>query len=236
MHLLFFRLTLFLFLLTATTVINADSLESLLMPGEVIKGHEKYEQECTQCHDTGNKDKQGQLCVKCHAHENILHDLSKKAGFHGRLPELAQNNCKHCHTEHIGRDAKIVLLNSSTFDHSQTDFKLKGKHTQTSCEACHKPEKKYSEAPSDCYSCHKKADVHEGKQGKKCGDCHKSSNWKETGFDHDKTDFPLKDSHKETSCAACHINQKYKDTAKTCFACHQINDTHRGEFGKKCES
>ena len=236
LYLVLARLTLLLFLVTITTAINADSLESLLMPGEVIKGHEKYEQDCAQCHDTSDKDKQGQLCIKCHAHENILDDLSKKTGFHGRLPKSSQTDCKHCHTEHIGRNANIILLDPSTFDHGKTDFQLKGTHAKTSCDACHKPEKKYSEAPSDCYSCHEKVDVHEGKQGKKCEDCHKSTSWKETGFDHDKTDFPLKGTHKDTSCAACHINQKYKDTPKTCFDCHQINDAHRGDFGKKCES
>ena len=236
LYLVVTRLTLLLFLVTITTAINADSLESLLMPGEVIKGHEKYEQDCAQCHDTSDKDKQGQLCIKCHAHENILDDLSKKTGFHGRLPKSSQTDCKHCHTEHIGRNANIIILDPSTFDHGKTDFQLKGTHTKTSCDACHKPEKKYHEAPSDCYSCHEKVDVHEGKQGKKCEDCHKATNWKETGFDHDKTDFPLKGTHIETSCAACHINQKYKDTPKTCFDCHQINDAHRGDFGKKCES
>jgi len=101
---------------------------------------------------------------------------------------------------------------------------------------CHKTNKKYSQAPTSCYSCHKKSDVHKGKQGKKCGSCHKSTSWKQTAFDHDKTDFPLKNAHKKSSCAACHINQKYKDTAKTCFSCHQINDAHDGGFGKKCAS
>jgi len=235
-YLVIVRVTFFLCLLTASSVLKAESLESLLMPGEVIKGHEKIEHECTQCQDTGSKDKQGQICVKCHAHENIRNDLSKNTGFHGHLPGSTQNDCKHCHTEHKGRDTKIVLLNPSTFDHSKTDFLLKGTHAKTSCNACHKPENKYSESPSDCYSCHKKSDIHEGKQGKKCENCHKSSSWKDTGFDHDKTDFPLKGTHKDTSCAACHINQKYKDTPKACFDCHQINDIHRGDFGKKCDS
>ena len=184
--LVFIRLNIFLFLVTVSTVINAESLESLRMPGPVIKGHEKYEHECTQCHDTSDKEKQGQLCVQCHDHENILDDLSKKTGFHGRLPKSSQTDCKHCHTEHKGRNANIIIFSPSTFDHRNTDFQLKGTHAKTACNACHKPEKKYAEAPSDCYSCHKKVDVHEGKQGKKCDDCHKSTSWKETGFDHDK--------------------------------------------------
>ena len=113
---------------------------------------------------------------------------------------------------------------------------MKGAHEKTSCVACHKKDKKYAEAPSICYSCHKGSDVHEGKQGKKCESCHKETNWKDDGFDHDKTDFPLKGKHEETSCSSCHIDNKYKDTPETCISCHQIDDAHRGEFGKKCET
>ncbi|MCK4833267.1 MAG: cytochrome C [Gammaproteobacteria bacterium] len=230
------RLVIFILLLIPTSSVFADSLQSLLMPGAVIKAHEKYEQDCDQCHDTGNKERQGQLCVQCHAHENILDDLTDKKGFHGRLPSAAANDCKHCHTDHEGRNANIVLLNTATFDHAKTDFLLRGSHKKAACTACHKPEKKYAEAPAACYDCHKKSDIHDGKQGKKCGNCHKATNWKQTAFDHDKTDFPLKDAHKKTRCTACHINQKYKDTPKACISCHQINDTHRGSFGKKCDS
>lgn len=217
------------------TVIHAESLESLLMPGPVIKAHEEYEHSCDQCHDTSDRSRQSQLCVQCHAHENILNDLSSKTGFHGRLAEKSASNCKHCHTEHEGRDKDIVLLNAATFDHKNTDFSLKGAHLKTACNACHEAGRKYSEAAGECYSCHKKSDVHDGKQGKECDDCHTASSWKKTTFDHSKTDFPLLDSHKETSCIACHIKQTYKDTPKTCIGCHQINDVHGGDFGKQCD-
>jgi len=230
------QLVLLSLLITVSATVNAESIKSLLMPGPVIKAHEKYEHDCDQCHDTSNKDRQGELCVQCHDHENIGVDLNKKTGFHGRLPAQAANDCKHCHTEHKGRDANIILLNTSTFDHTKTDFSLKGAHTKTPCNACHKAEEKYSQAPDACYDCHEESDVHDGKQGKECDNCHSAKNWKETEFNHDKTDFPLKGTHKDTLCSACHINQKYKDTPKKCFSCHQINDAHRGDFGKKCDS
>ena len=235
LHQLVLKLVAFSLLMMLVTTVNADSFKSLLMPGKVIQGHEEYEEQCDNCHDTSNKDRQGQLCINCHAHENIADDLSNKSGFHGRLPTKAGTDCKHCHTEHKGRNENIILLNVSNFDHFKTDFALKGIHKKTSCDRCHKPEKKYSEAPGDCYSCHEKADVHEGKQGKKCADCHTASGWKKTEFDHKDTDFPLKGAHKETRCSSCHINQEYKDTPKLCIDCHQINDSHRGNFGKKCD-
>lgn len=215
---------------------NADTLKSLLMPGPVITAHEKYEEDCDQCHDTSSKAKQGKLCLQCHDHENILHDINNKEGFHGRLPKSAKSDCKHCHTEHEGRNAKIILLDPSTFDHSKTDYLLKGAHARTACKSCHEPKKKYSEAPHECYACHEKTDVHDGKQ-KKCGDCHSAQSWKQDAFDHDKkTDFPLKGAHKETICSSCHINQKYKDTPDTCIGCHKIQDIHQGGYGKKCDS
>lgn len=226
-------------LILFTTVTHGDSLERLLMPGELIDAHKKYEENCEQCHDTSDKQKQGVLCIHCHDHENILDDLSSKTGFHGRLPEQTQYDCKHCHTDHTGRDANIVLLNRATFDHTKTDFRLEGTHAQTSCNSCHQKEKKYSETPADCYSCHKKADKHKGNNGKKCGNCHKSTHWNDLDFDHDKTDFKLEGAHKKTSCNACHVNRKYKDTAKECISCHQIDNVHRtkyGKIGKKCDT
>lgn len=223
-------------ILMTSSASNADSLKTLLMPGPVITGHEKFEQECDQCHDTSSKAKQGKLCMQCHDHENILDDINSKKGFHGRLPQLIKTDCKHCHTEHEGRNAKIVLLDPSTFDHSKTDFQLKGVHARAACKGCHDPKKKYHEAPHECYACHKKSDVHEGDHGKKCGDCHSPESWKQEAFDHDKkTDFPLKGAHKEAICTSCHINQKFKDTPKTCIDCHKIQDIHQGGYGEKCD-
>lgn len=230
------RLILTVSILLVAPISNADSIESLLMPGPVIKAHEEFEQQCDKCHDKANKDRQGKLCMHCHDHKNILDDIENKKGLHGRLPASIKTQCKHCHTEHEGRGAKVILLDKSTFDHSNTDFRLKGAHQKAACDGCHKPEKKYHEAPHECYSCHKKQDVHEGEHGKKCGDCHSADSWKQKAFDHDeKTEFPLKGAHKDTHCSSCHLNQKFKDTTKECIGCHKIQDIHNGGYGDKCD-
>jgi len=226
----------FIALLMSASNVYSDSLETLLMPGPVSNAHAKYEEKCDQCHDVTDKGAQPKLCVQCHSHNDIKKDLQKKRGFHGRLSRSLKNNCKHCHAEHKGRGKNIAPLNPSTFNHQQTDFKLKGVHKKTACTACHKKNKKHSQATTTCISCHKKSDVHKGKRGKKCQTCHQPSNWKKTSFDHDKTDFALKGAHKKIGCAVCHINNQYKDTAKTCISCHKINDIHNGNFGKKCNS
>jgi len=231
-----FRFIIYITFFLISNTVNSDSFESLLMPGPVTSAHQEYEDKCDQCHDTSDKSKQAILCVSCHDHKDIKSDIKNKSGFHGQLPKQQQSDCKHCHTEHKGRDQNIVLLNLSTFNHQQTDFKLKGTHKKTACNSCHKKDKKYSEAPTKCYSCHKDTDVHKGKQGKKCESCHNETNWKKTKFDHSKTDFPLKGAHKEARCTVCHINDKYKDTPKQCISCHKINDIHSGNFGKKCDT
>jgi hypothetical protein len=215
---------------------DAATLKSLLMPGPVIAGHEEFEQDCDSCHDTSDKAGQGRLCTACHAHENIRDDLGRQSGYHGRLSESARNDCKHCHTEHEGREAGIVLLNPSTFDHGQTDFPLLDKHLRTECGACHADGKRYSDTPDACYDCHSDSDVHKDKQGRDCGKCHSAKGWKQTRFDHEKTDFPLQGAHKTTACDACHIDRRYKDTPDTCISCHRIQNIHQDRYGDKCES
>jgi len=212
----------------------AIDFEKLLMPGDVIEGHAKYEGECTKCHERFSKKTQTQLCSDCH--EKIDNDIFEKKGFHGKEARVSKVECRVCHTEHKGRDANIVHLNKDTFDHKLTDFKLKGSHTAVACESCHKPKKLYREAPLKCYSCHKKDDVHDGSLGKKCQDCHTEKSWVgKNDFDHGDTDFPLKGKHEKVDCVSCHLNQDYKETPDSCYGCHSVDDNHNGRYGKKCK-
>ncbi len=148
--------------------------------------------------------------------------------------------CRSCHTDHKGREAKIVEFDPKQFDHALSDFALRGAHLKTECNKCHVAGKKYREAAVDCLSCHRKEDVHKGSLGAKCADCHTEVNWKETKIDHDKTRFPLTGKHVDTKCADCHKNDRYKETPRTCVACHRKDDDgkrgHKGQFGEKCES
>jgi hypothetical protein len=214
--------------------VYSGPLESLMMPGKLIDGHKKYENDCENCHESFSKKKQTRLCRKCH--EEIDKEISIQSGFHGRIRNINNIECKSCHTDHKGRDVDIIKLDKLAFDHNSTDFALKGKHRSVACHACHLPEKKYREAPSQCYSCHKNSDVHKGSLGKKCQQCHSQNNWLQARFDHDKTDFSLSGKHKDTDCNNCHINQQYKDTPGECHQCHITKDVHNGIFGKKCNS
>src|SRR5215469_6845265 len=80
----------------------AQSLEGVLMPGKVILGHAKYEQDCDKCHVKFNKAAQDALCSDCH--KEIAQDVRAKTGYHGRIKT---ESCRSCHTDHKGRDVNI---------------------------------------------------------------------------------------------------------------------------------
>ena len=217
--------------------VMASELEKLVMPGELARVHEKFETNCEECHQSFNKIGQNELCMNCHDHANIKNDVAKGMGYHGRIKNMKNIECNTCHTDHHGREASIINFTPGTFDHNKTDFTLKGKHTGIECKACHLSDKKYYEADKKCVDCHGKKDPHKDKLGKKCESCHNEKRWNEILYDHEKnTDFDLLDKHKEVKCDVCHVNNKYKDTPKNCYACHYVNDIHNGSQGKKCDS
>jgi hypothetical protein len=209
----------------------AQSLESVLAPGPVIEAHAKAENECRNCHVPFKRTAQDGLCLACHKEVGV--DMRAHTGFHGRLQPQA---CRTCHTDHRGREAKIAPLNERGFDHAQTDFVLRGAHAAPGleCRGCHAPAKKFREAPGRCIDCHAKRDVHKGRLGKACGDCHGETNWKETRFDHGKTRFPLRGAHAPLRCASCHQAERFKDTPSACAACHRKDDAHKGALGAAC--
>ena len=212
----------------------ADNVETALMPGQVIEGHAKWEEDCTKCHKRFDKAAQNTLCQDCH--KDIRKDAEQKQGSHGRFKE--HRECKECHTDHKGRTENIAPITDQTFDHERTDFPLRGAHAdakKVECKACHKPKVKYRDAPSDCYACHKKDDKHKGKVGNVCADCHTDRNWKEIRFNHDKTRYKLRNKHVDVPCKDCHANDRYKETPMDCYSCHKRDDKHKGQEGTKCE-
>ena len=222
-------------LLMWPSLLLAQSIDDVLSPGELVAGHAKWDSECTKCHERFNKSAQRRLCLDCH--KDIAADLQRHDRYHGRLTE---SQCRSCHTEHKGRKAKISKVDANQFDHSKTNFPLKGAHEKAGkkCASCHVAGKKYREAPKRCNECHKKHDVHKGALGEKCETCHNEKLWKETTFDHAKTRFKLEDKHADRKCKECHQDRRYKDTPRDCYSCHHKadeKDGHEGQFGKKCE-
>lgn len=227
---------------------SAQSLESVLRPGDVIAGHAKWEDECSQCHVRFDRAAQDRLCMACH--KDVGQDMRDKRGYHGRLrqasgPGAAQPPaCRSCHTDHRGRNARIVNLDKATFDHAATDWPLRGAHAkvaltaQPGCASCHLPGRKYRQAPHECNACHRKDDVHKGALGPSCADCHHEDSWRNAKFDHAKTRFALTGKHAAARCESCHRDGKYKETPRACIGCHREEDrrAHKGALGERCES
>lgn len=224
--------------LTAALAIRGQAenvIETLVKPGALVQGHAKAEKDCNNCHKSFSWAAQDGLCLVCH--KDIAADMREKTGLHGKRKTPAEMQCRHCHTDHKGPDADIVNLDRETFDHTMTDFELKGRHQNVLCDGCHKAGKKFSEAPGTCFDCHKTSDPHKRQLGEKCDLCHEEKSWKETrSFDHAKTNFALTGAHERVTCNACHAGERYKGTPVTCIECHREDDKHKGLYGAKCDT
>jgi hypothetical protein len=212
---------------------NDFSFQRLLMPGDLIEGHAEFETQCDSCHGVDNTITQTMLCLDCH--KVVAKDVQESQGLHGRINDLNNKECSDCHSDHLGRQGDILSLDKDSFNHETTDFGLQGKHANVLCTSCHLPDKKYSEAEEQCFSCHKSDDRHEGAFGEVCQDCHSPDAWSEIQFDHQQTEFLLRGKHQEIQCNACHPDEKYTDTPSTCSSCHTINDVHDSANGNQCE-
>ncbi len=136
---------------------SAQALEGVLMPGKVISGHAKYEEQCEKCHAKFNKAAQDSLCLDCH--KEVARDLREKHGFHGRLEPQA---CRTCHTDHKGREMNIAPLDAEGLRPREDRVRACRRACREACRSCHVAGKKYRAAPAACDGCHRKDDKHKG--------------------------------------------------------------------------
>lgn len=180
-----------------------------------LKGKHK-QVHCDQCHrQPAKKKKLSKKCYSCHR----FGDSHK--GLYGK-------KCKNCHNAKSWKKHK--------FNHDKTDFKLRGKHKKVSCNSCHTGHVYKEELETKCLSCHKPDDVHKGKQGKECDECHNAAGWqKKVVFDHNLIKFPLLGAHAALACEECHTSSKFRDAKMKCYACHRKDDEHKKRMGVFCQ-
>jgi len=188
--------------------------------------------ECNTCHKdlglSGNRLYKGLPtdCFSCHA---------KDEPHEGRFGSA----CETCHTTQGWFPAK--------FDHNLASFHLDGKHSAVACEACHNQtgptgRPLYKGTPTDCAACHNKDDAHAGSLGTACADCHTTSGWTPSTYDHNRSPFRLTGAHIQVNCRACHDqtdsagHRVFKGTPTNCVACHANDDAHKGQFGSDCQT
>jgi hypothetical protein len=167
---------------------------------------------CDQCHINNVYKDTPADCYSCHK-QNDEH----KGQF--------GNDCGACHDSSDWKKA--------TFDHNLSAFKLEGKHASVKCDQCH-VNNVFKGTPTDCYSCHKQNDEHDGKFGTDCSTCHSLKSWDDAIFDHSKSNFALTGAHVKVACERCHENGKFKGLDTACVSCHAEPAAHMGQFGTDC--
>lgn len=219
--------------LTSSAVHAQNMIEQLLSPGPLTEAHAKYDDNCDACHEPFSKESQDSLCLDCH--KDIKADADNHKGFHGRSLQMTGVTCRDCHSEHQGRDANIVPLDPTLFDHRDTDYPLAGRHRQVDCEGCHMAGRRWAQAPSTCFECHKDDQPHKRRLGDKCETCHVVSGWRDVvAFNHSRTKFPLRGKHMVVPCVNCHVAETFTGIGTGCNDCHAIQDVHQKSFGTAC--
>lgn len=231
-------------------------------PGDLSAPHaavagSSYVGDCRKCHAPKGL---AAGCLSCHA--EVSSQLQAKSGYHGKTLAARAAECGKCHSEHNGREFKLVNKVSwggaepKSFDHGHVAFALKGRHAALACADCHRKKAPPFSLPAfastrraetflglsqDCVSCH--ADPHQGGKITDCARCHSQDAWKPApGFDHDKY-YPLRDGHASVACVKCHSSAGGARAAAVAFApvkgrsCRDCHATpHKTDWGLACGS
>ena len=233
----------------------------LISPGKLARPHAQLEglEHCTECHELGKRGADDARCLKCHV--PLATRIAARKGLHATY---TGQHCADCHKDHFGPDFALVRLDTATFDHSKTGYKLRLAHDTVACRSCHRPENvtapdvrqwatehdvmatTYLGLGTGCASCHRKDDPH-GTQfaGRTCDACHTVTNWKKAPlFDHARTRYPLVGAHATVPCDKCHKPEvagdlrspvRYAGLAfERCNDCH--DDPHHGVMRGTCAS
>ena len=169
-------------------------------------------------------------CSQCHADKLFVGTPQSCAACHGKTEPHAGKlgtQCDSCHTT----NGWIP----STFDHNRSTFLLTGNHAAVACNQCH-TNKLFVGTPTDCASCHSKNDPHSNLLGSQCANCHATSGWKPSSFNHVNSIFKLTGKHTTVACGQCHTDLKFKGTPTLCYTCHVANDRHGGKYGTNCSA
>lgn len=187
---------------------------------------------CEQCHGVHAvrepRTPRKRLSTKCEGCHADAH--------RGQLVAVYANACARCHTTHEFSPSTFAVS-----EHDRTKFKLTGAHLAIPCGRCHKEadgKSTFRFASLSCDGCHK--DPHNGRFAtvagvrQTCEQCHVTSDWKRTSFDHASTGYPLLDKHSAVPCSRCHEEgmgngeRRARGTPRECQVCHK--DAHGGQF------
>ncbi|MFC2115873.1 cytochrome c3 family protein [Bacteroidota bacterium] len=211
---------------------------------KVFKPASKFEHDNTRFKLLGKH--AGLDCKKCH--KVSIHNGNEMQEFAGVSFENCTNchkdvhddkfgqNCIQCHSE----ESFQKIRKSGNFNHSLTNYPLKGKHQLVACASCHKSQYtdpiKYNLC-SDCHSDYHKKQFSRQGISPDCSDCHSILGFERSEFTierHNKGEFVLEGAHLATPCFDCHKkNNKwsFREIGKVCIDCHK--NIHEPYLDKK---
>lgn len=176
-----------------------------------------------------------QTCGDCHTGSSLIekHDFSQSDSdcnschIDVHKGELGQE-CVQCHT------TQSWTVSQQSFNHNTTQFPLTNGHQSVDCIQCHEglTPASFTLTPTECYACHVNNYDETGtptypnspnhtslNYNHDCTTCHSTNSWVDIGFNHDDTNYPLKDAHETTPCLSCHSNGVYS-LPNSCDGCH----------------
>lgn len=196
-------------------------------------------------------------CRECHKPDNIS-DREIRARSNTFLG--MDHACLSCHDDYhqgsLDNDCASChgfneFAPAAKFDHNETEYPLRGAHSDVDCESCHPREVRNGHdfqafsgiAFNDCRVCHD--DPHRNQLAGACAQCHSVSSFSDfrgnRGFNHSRTGFELRGSHRKVDCFICHtytsdpvkVFQDQDHVEETnCVSCHE--DQHEGRYGTDC--
>ncbi len=173
----------------------------------------------------------GVQCQLCHVND-VYQKTPSECGDNCHQDTLHRNTlgdqCSRCHEPGQWKAVR--------FDHAEdSKWPLRAKHkTVATCEGCH-PQRQYKNTPTSCGAagCHKADDVHQGKLGSACENCHRED--ETVTFRHNRdSKFKLDGKHASQVCAACHKSIEFKPVRSDCVGCHPEPQIHKGRYGTDC--
>lgn len=150
-------------------------------------------------------------CIDCHEHNRTDMDNDHE-GVNGYI--YASEQCLSCHP-----DGK----KEGAFNHLTSNFPLTGAHTNVNCLQCHQTG--YSGTSTECTACHQSLlnnDHLNAGVSNLCEQCHNSTAWIPSTFNHTTTGFELTGSHAILLCSGCHEGTT-NGLNSACISCHQEN-------------
>ncbi len=180
---------------------------------------------CRDCHSEPSAAYTKPDCISCHQ--------ARDTTFMPAHMEAFGTECLNCH------DGKETTGKSFTHAGTHASYELTGAHTSALCIGCHAGQTTTAAlkaTATECVACHQAKDVHEGRLGTTCAECHTTDAWTAATIDHSRTRFALVGKHTAAACESCHTQAKWTGLGTTCASCHAKDDPHAGKLGTDCAS